>query len=398
MQTSLTQTKSGVSKKYLVFGLLLFSCGAIANYIYFNSHDPTKNGELNGPFVEQVKNFPPLLLIAFPLIFAPIIEEFAFRGWLMSTVTRKIISVVLVVFYVQSAFQSLLLSVIVFLLLILFLFKVGKYFFAVNVIFTSLLFSSVHIQNFNDPFITFAALTQLFGVGLILSFITCRFGIVYAIILHAINNTIAFLPFILVSNSDQELVFEGETYSATLTPVSIFNVGESNTYDYTDSISITNNLTEIAVALAPFETDMIYTSPSINLAHFKLKVYPTLNLAIDPTLLFMDYLRVNKISSDTLQKAAFTLERVSNFQYQPGEEPTYKTSLFSLVQQIRNKYDIPLWIPTDLNDSIYTIDISTISMSNFDDFRNYLERKQGLRIHDPNQIELKEVCFKRQKN
>ncbi len=398
MQTSLTQTKSGVSKKYLVFGLLLFSCGAIANYIYFNSLDPTKNGELNGPFVEQVKNFPPLLLIAFPLIFAPIIEEFAFRGWLMSTVTRKIISVVLVVFYVQSAFQSLLLSVIVFLLLILFLFKVGKYFFAVNVIFTSLLFSSVHIQNFNDPFITFAALTQLFGVGLILSFITCRFGIVYAIILHAINNTIAFLPFILVSNSDQELVFEGETYSATLTPVSIFNVGESNTYDYTDSISITNNLTEIAVALAPFETDMIYTSPSINLAHFKLKVYPTLNLAIDPTLLFMDYLRVNKISSDTLQKAAFTLERVSNFQYQPGEEPTYKTSLFSLVQQIRNKYDIPLWIPTDLNDSIYTIDISTISMSNFDDFRNYLERKQGLRIHDPNQIELKEVCFKRQKN
>jgi hypothetical protein len=64
------------------------------------------------------------------------------------------------------------------------------------------------------------------------------------------------------------------------------------------------------------------------------------------------------------------------------------------VQQIRNKYDVPLLIPTDLNDSIYTINISTISMSNFDDFRNYLEQEQGLRIHDPNQIELKEVRFK----
>lgn len=241
-------------------------------------------------------------------------------------------------------------------------------------------------------------MTQLFGVGLILSFISYRFGIVYAIILHAINNAITFLPFILVSNSDQGLVFEGETYSATITPVLIFNFGDSNTYDYTDSISITNTLTEIAVELAPFEEDMICTSPSVNLAHFQLKVYPTSNEAIDPTLLFMDYLRMNKISSDTIQKAALTLEQVSNFQYQPGEELTYNTTLFSLVQQIRNKYDIPLWIPTDLKDSIYTIDISTISMSNFDDFRNYLEEEQELRIHDPNQTEIKEVRFKRQEN
>lgn len=392
------QNKISMPKIYPILGMLLFLFGLITNYIYFVSLDPTKNGELNGPFLEQLKNLPPLLLIAFPLIFAPIIEEFAFRGWLKLTVTRKVISVVLVVFYVQSAFQSLLLSVIVLVLLILFLFKVGKCFFAVNVIFTSLLFSGVHIHNFRDPVVTFIPLTQLFGVGLILSFISYRFGIVYAIILHAINNAIAFLPFILVSNSDQVLVFEGETYSATITPVSIFNFGDSNTCDYTDSISITNTLTEIAVELAPFEEDLIYTSHAVNLAHFQLKVYPTSNEAIDPTLLFMDYLHVNKISSDTTLKAAFTLEQVSDFQYQPSDEPSYKTSLFSLVQQIRNKYDVPLLIPTDLNDSIYTIDISTISMSNFDDFRNYLEQEQGLRIHDPNQIELKEVRFKRREN
>lgn len=74
------QNKISMPKIYPILGMLLFLFGLITNYIYFTSLDPTKNGELNGPFVEQLKNFPPLLLSSFPLIIAPILEEFAFRG------------------------------------------------------------------------------------------------------------------------------------------------------------------------------------------------------------------------------------------------------------------------------------------------------------------------------
>lgn len=382
-------------KMYLFLGVLLFFLALISNYIYFNSFGINENGELNGPFIDQLKKFPPLLLLVFPLIISPIMEEFAFRGWLKSTGIRKIITICFVVLYIQSAFHSVLFSLLILSTLILFQFRIKKNALAVNVIFTSILFSVVHIQNFNDPFIAFSGLTQLFGVGLILSYVTYRFGIVYSIILHAVNNTIAFLPLILVGNSDQVILFEGETYLATLTPVSIFEFRTTNIYDDNDAISITNNIEEIAVELAPFETDMIYKSSSVNLANYSLKVYPKSNKSIDPNTLFNDYLNINAMNCDTIQTTAYTLEQVPDFVYQGSNEPTYKTTLFNLIRQIRNKYSIPLWIPKHLNDAVLTIDISTINMSLLDDFRCYLELKQGIRILDPDQIQLKEVRFQR---
>jgi membrane protease YdiL (CAAX protease family) len=388
------QNKISMSKIYPILGMLLFLIGLITNYLYFNTLDPTKNGELNGPLVEQLKKFPPLLILAFPMIIAPIMEEFAFRGWLKLTNRRKIISLVLIVIYVHSVSNSLLLSAFILILLFLFLFKIKPYFFHLNILSTSLLFSLTHVHNFNDPMITLASLTQLFGVGLILSYVVYRFGILYAIILHAVNNTIAFLPLIVVSNTAEPIVFENESYTATLKPVSLFDFKESNTYDYNDSISITNSLTEIAVELAPFKSDLIYKSSTLNLANFNLKVLPKSNKTINSNTLFEDYLRVSKISLDTIYEPAYTLEQITNFQYQPSSEPTYKTKLFSLVRLIRAKYDIPLWIPSHLKDSIYTIDISTIRMSSFDDFRSYLEQNQGLRILDPVQIQLQVVRFK----
>jgi len=256
----------------------------------------------------------------------------------------------------------------------------------------SLFFAAVHINNFTNPIYAIGSMITLFGVGLILSYVSFRFGIIFSIIVHIINNCIVFLPLLFIANNADSIVtFEGETYSAEFRPASLFGV--SNNYIFSDSVNIVNDLTGIAVELAPFETDIIYSSVTVSLATFNLKVYPKSSLEIDLNVLFNDFLELNKIKSDTLLKDAFVLEKKSDFVYLPTLEPTYKTTLFGLVEQIRSKFEIPLWIADDIKDSVYSIEISTISMTSFEDFKDYLLLNHGISIIDPYRTKIKYVKF-----
>jgi len=391
MLTQINNLKS-MSKTYLVFGIFFFVLGLIVNFILFETTKLTTESNINSILIQQLKNFSPILLITIPVIFVPVFEEFAFRGWTKLTVPRKLISIFLSVIYVQVLFDYFLIAVFALACLLFLMFKVKKNILFINILFMSLFFAAVHINNFTNPIYAIGSMITLFGVGLILSYVSFRFGIIFSIIVHIINNCIVFLPLLFIANNADSIVtFEGETYSAEFRPASMFGV--SNNYIFSDSVNIVNDLTGIAVELAPFETDIIYSSVTVSLATFNLKVYPKSSLEIDLNVLFNDFLELNKIKSDTLLKDAFVLEKKSDFVYLPTLEPTYKTTLFGLVEQIRSKFEIPLWIADDIKDSVYSIEISTISMTSFEDFKDYLLLNHGISIIDPYRTKIKYVKF-----
>lgn len=392
MTTQINNLKS-MSKTYLVFGIFFFVLGSIVNFILFETTKHTEGSNINSILIQQLKSLPPILLIIIPVIFIPIFEEFAFRGWTKLTVPRKLISIFLSVIYVQLLFDYIAITAIALVSLFFLMFKVKKNMLFINILFMSLFFAVVHINNFTNPIFAIGGIISLFGAGLILSYVSFRFGIIFSIILHIINNSIAFLPLLFIANNDDSfVVFEGETYSAELRPASLFGV--SNNYIFSDSVNIMNDITGIAVKLAPFENDIIYSSVTSSLATYNLKVYSKSSLEIDLNALFNDFLELNKIKSDTLIKEAFVLEKKSDFLYLPTLEPTYKTTLFGLVEQIRSKFEIPLWIADDIKDSLYSIEISTISMTSFEDFKDYLLLNQGISILDPYKTKIKYVRFR----
>ncbi|WP_442589550.1 CPBP family glutamic-type intramembrane protease [Pedobacter sp. AW31-3R] len=166
-----------------------------------------------GPSLLEGKSYAPYMLLAGPILWAPVAEELLFRAQL-----RRFTGMLLFVSYIAGAILSavlksswgfLLSPVIFFLLFIAYRltlpqsvsrkFQFWEKIFPWHFHFTALCFGLIHLQNFEQGITLLPAgllytLPQL-AVGLIFGYTRMNYGLKYAIALHAMYN---FLPALLL--------------------------------------------------------------------------------------------------------------------------------------------------------------------------------------------------------
>lgn len=376
-----------------IIGVLLFIIGFSINLILANYIYSSELNFSNSPILEKLISFSPLMILIVPLVLAPIIEEITFRGWIRNSKKSKLTSFILSSFYVLYYLNYTFISFLIIFILFFTLFKLKKHFLIINIISTSILFGIIHINNFNLPMIKFASIIQLIGLAFILSFIVKKFGLIYSIICHFLFNIVALAPLLISFGSNNTISFENESYHATLNKLSIFNSDENNSYYYSDSIDLRGHLSKLAIDIAPFEHKIIYVPSIDNLTKYNLKIKAKKGKSINNQQLFLDYLNIIKSKTDTLKKKAYLLSFDSSL-IMDSDYSSYNTSLFMLVKHIDNKYNIPILLQENQKDTLLKIDLKTLKINDFSDFKLNLQKHNGVFINKSDSLNIKYIKIK----
>ena len=193
-------------------------------------------------------------------------------------------------------------------------------------------------------------------------------------------------------NDAIEKTFEGQTYQAELLPKSFFTNHSIAGYMVKDSILISSHPAYIATRLAPFKHDYIYIAKIDNLIQFDLHVKSKPHTILNREEVFYDYLRINKIETDTISKPAYLLE-INPDLIKNQLSKTYKSTLFLLVSQLREKYDRPILLKEGQENIHLQLDLQTLSFKQFSEFKAYLEQYQGISINSTKTEQVKYVAF-----
>ena len=202
----------------LKYGLVIFVASLIINIIwsYYNTSG----------FSSRVIRFNNFTLIHFIAAFtiAPVVEEFIFRGIFTGKKIFKYIT------YLGSIGYLLLLQnyyLIPLLLIFIVLFELGKkkqintYIYYIN----ALLFGFMHYE-INDLKIvdTWIGIVMTASIGLVLIWMTINLGLLFSMLLHALNNFFAVAVIIAAhENSDMSLKkIETKDFTMEYQPVSFF--------------------------------------------------------------------------------------------------------------------------------------------------------------------------------
>jgi len=376
-----------------IIGVLLFIIGFSINLILANYIYSSELNFSNSPIIEKLISFSPLMMLIVPLVLAPIIEEISFRGWIRNSKKSKLISFILTSFYVLFYIKNIFISFSIIFILLITLFLIKNRFYLINTIITSLLFGIIHINNYDIPMIKFASIIQLVGLAFVLSFIVKKFGLIYSIICHFIFNLIALTPLLITSGNNNTISFENESYYATLNKLSILNSAENISYKYSDSIDLNGHLSKLAVDIAPFEQKVIYIPSIDNLTKYNLKIKAKKGKSINNQQLFLDYLDIIKSKTDTLKKNAYLLSFNSNL-IMDSDYSSYNTSLFMLVKHIDNKYNIPILLQENQKDTLLKIDLKTLKINDFSDFKLNLQKHNGVFINKSDSLNIKYIKIK----
>ncbi len=340
------ETNSINSKYYLIIGVVLYLIGFLTVNIFSDNTVNSQEGLLK--MMGEIKYF--LVVFIFIVIIAPIMEELAFRLWLTERKYTKYTSLSLITAVSYLAFHSVTVSVIIFILLLFsfFFFKKKSLTQMLSVTLTSLIFAVFHYHNFSHSARWFLFI-ELTGIAFILSYVILRFGFIYGVLLHSVNNLIA-LSMLLAFSSNYSGVFESDDYTAQLEKQSIFKAFNlsSTSYSTKDSLVIESaSLTSIALDLLPFESNVIYkTSPS-SFTNYNFIAYSKLGQPINKILLFNDFIKQAHIITDTAWVPAYTMQVADSVKLsryissKGGISLEYFCSYLRLVQDVPLLLEIP---------------------------------------------------------
>lgn len=194
-------------------------------------------------------NFPFILVVLFSIIFAPIVEELAFRGFFSQKKSLKILSVILIFsISIIGTINNWLISIpLIFFLLILLRKPDSNWLIILN----SLIFSLVH-YNLED--LTNIRLSYLplfyFSVAVILVWIVINYSLFKAIFIHFIWNLfLVILTFLTLQFPDKKInQFKNENVNVVWSKEKLFPLKESKIVYSKNAIKISN-----------FEAKEIYT-------------------------------------------------------------------------------------------------------------------------------------------
>ena len=186
----------------LWIGLILW-IGSMAIMYFLESTGETPSGQerLMQMSKEMFRTIPvfTLLLLCF---FQPILEELSFRLWGVGKKWTTIVCLVLMAVFVTSELKLVgLIFIVAFILVWVFVrTRVAQVW--INTIITSLAFSLSHISGFGDFSLGMVlGLVDIFGLALVLCWLTININFWLAPLLHVLNNSVSILvPMLFVSD------------------------------------------------------------------------------------------------------------------------------------------------------------------------------------------------------
>lgn len=340
--------KINLKKNYrylLVISIALFIIGIILKALF-----DTNDDFFNDPIYKFIMEMPWFVVVFLVVIFAPIMEEIAFRSWACKKRYWKWISFdVSTIFVVVTNVYVGIVYGLVFLSVILLLKNKPKLQLFSLLILTSLTFASLHYGNL-QPKSFLLAFPQYLGIGLLLSFFALRFNLLTSILVHALNNGIALFALGLFSPVEKPVKLENTTYKATLTNLSYkFKLASYSFGDFHgDYIEIKNYKVSSMIKSLIGENDSVYYITQDEVISFKkynlyAKQKDTTKL-INQKELILDLCKLKNIKVDTVQeKREIYLLNIRDWDKVIYKEKDFDTinplmisTIFSLCNMITN--------------------------------------------------------------
>jgi len=365
-------------KLFLYTGIFAFLLGLVL-LSYCGKHENSQQ-----PLFVYLMIFPPIFSLSLVLVFASIIEEFAFRGWIIKNKAGKIVSYIGILVFMYLTFNSyLLLSLIsATIFVVFFIIKNDKWKTTSRIIITSLLFGLVHFYNYSDSFTRLFSIIQLIGLSFIISYVGLKFGFWYCTLVHFLNNLIAMLILFIFLNTDYTGNFENNSYQAKLTktPLTDFSFGSMNVTS-NKFISYNSHITKIAERVADHGSKTIFKSHITNLTKYKFTAIAKKD-TINQKQLFDDIIKHANLKLDTTYEEAYIMSISDTAKlYNIKElENTYLSSMDVLMISIRDIYNIPLIIENSITYPMFNLDINVLQIKSKQDLIKHLRDEYGINI------------------
>lgn len=389
---------SKFSKVLLFLGIALYVVGFISLNIIGQFFETTQNPQQ--PLFEILSIFPPIVGISLMVVFAPIVEELAFRGWIIKKLYGKIISYAGIVFFVQATVDNVYLSsgVIGALFPVFFLLKNSEVKTLVLILVTSILFGLAHISNYSAVAVKIVAITQIIGLAFIICYVGLKFGFIYTMLVHFANNLLAIIVmYAFLSNYSGS--FENTFYKTDLERKSVFDLSKKElTLVGDDTIYAEATITQIAETLAGDKKDELYLPQISNLILYKFNAVAkadTLKREHYPTcrqVLFTDLVKHANLKLDTTYETAYVLSIVDSVKFAEGSKASdsYTTYVYSLVGSIRSIYKLPVLFP-DFERKEFSVSLKLLRTKNTDEFIAKLKNEYGLLLQKDNTLKAKVI-------
>ncbi|OJU76259.1 MAG: hypothetical protein BGO09_14995 [Bacteroidetes bacterium 47-18] len=180
--------KVNAPKWILYTGLLIF----IAGLVYINLFAYDMAIDETQPINKIMRSLPKGMVLFLAVLFQPIIEEAGFRGWQSGRRYFKIISLLIILLFTYGTYPHILpVSGIALLFTYLILSKPTYAKKIITILATSLLFGLIHIPNYSRIDLQIPTVISLSGFSLIAHYLTWRYHLIAAIVLHILNNAFA---------------------------------------------------------------------------------------------------------------------------------------------------------------------------------------------------------------
>ncbi|MDY0282177.1 MAG: CPBP family intramembrane glutamic endopeptidase [Salinivirgaceae bacterium] len=374
---------------FLIIGIVFWFVGFVYNLHYYINTGEFYTDILQQPLFERLLQFSPFTILFLTIVIAPLFEEVVFRLWTKLNSLALIISYFGLVFFTHSFFKTIWLTIIAIVVFGYFLFflKKEKIRLPSLIMLTSVVFGFIHLANFNSGSFSFLGVLSLVGFGMVLSYISLRFGFKYAVLVHSFNNCLAILPMLFLSQNSI-LSFSGESYNAQQTVVNLFSFGEELNYQNQDSILVIAGLPQMASALSPFTPDVFYVAEISSLNKYKLIVRKKNSTIIDKEALLSDFLIKNNISVDTmLVKGVLFSALDTSFLKSVSPEKSFIMNVVSLVSTLRARNKLPIVLDEYTPNIVFNMGMPFLELENFEDIKAYLiEKYRILIVKDSNYV------------
>ncbi len=196
-------------------------------------------------------------------IIMPIFEEITFRLWGNGKRWTGIVSSILMGLILWMTFNWYIgLAVLAASLIVTFLVKDRKRRLFCMMMISSLLFMVAHTANYGGAFISTAiALVEKFGFALLASYLVINHNILWSMVLHILNNSIACVALFIGLSTITPTTMTGEGHKITVRPLILEKDVEMNYWPTIDgdTLSYNNGLALMAINLLEWDSTGSYS-------------------------------------------------------------------------------------------------------------------------------------------
>lgn len=364
---------SHASTWVLLLGLSMFIFGTVLNLLFAESSKIQDNTD---PIIGMMRSIPSYIMFIYAAVIAPVMEELGFRGWQSRKKSLKIISCILIGLYSILTFGYFI-GIPILIIHIIIIFKILNFNSRIiGILFTSIIFTSIHWKNYSSIYTQFLASISIFGIALIMSYITWRFSIIWSIIFHSIYNGILVLLFYNFSHEINIKTIDYEIKS-----IEKFSI---DYYEY--------NFNKDQISAKAHLNDFIghwignYISRDKEYFYINTKNSPLIDININlssnsnPLQIIDTIIKSYGFQMDTVELNKYTLTLNSNGNDTPTVEldknaKTNNIQFEFLINVLKNDFNIPVVYDTSLNNKI--IKIHTLKIYQIDYEELSLALKKG---------------------